>query len=149
MVRTLKDDTNQNRKDIHRDHITLNGKYFRGSELGYENLIDSLAKALAGDQALAVRSVSIGCRTFSGGVSLAAVLDAFSYGDYVVVPESAQAKPIDFLASGNAVLVRAHTRYSLRAADDAEVVHSLIDAVFLCDVSRGLAAVNIQVLDAL
>ena len=148
VLKGVKIDENQNRKDITRDHLTLNGKFHRGSELGYENLITGLAAALDGDRDLAVRCVSLGSRTFSGAISLQVVMDAFAFGDYVVVPESAQAKPVDFLASASSVLIRAHTRYSLRSASDAEVVHALVDAVFLCDVRRGVASVHLDVIDS-
>jgi hypothetical protein len=140
-------DENQNRKDITRDHLSLNGKYHRGSDLGYDNLIIALTECLGGDRDLAVRAVSVGCRTFSVGISLETVMDAFAYGDYVVVPESAQAQPVDFLSSHCSLLIRAHTRYSLRSSTDAEVVDGLVDAVFLCDFHQGRAAVHLDVLD--
>jgi hypothetical protein len=148
ILEEVKVDENQNRKDIHRDQITVNGKFRKGSELGYDGLMHMLVDNLDGDKTFASRCVSIGCRTFSGGISLQVVMDAFSYADYVIVPESLQARPIEFLTGRKSALIRAHTRYSLRSADDAETVHGMVDAVFLCDVASNKAAVHLQVEDS-
>ena len=123
--------TAQDVKDIQRDSVCVNGCVLSGSELGYDSILAAVAHVVGGDE-MAAKVLSVGNRTFSGGVAFERVLQTFANDGLVIIaPDSAAAESIDIIAVGNCALIRGHTRY---------VVRSVTDGRELCAVNATLMA---------
>ena len=131
----------QARKDIGRDMVVLNGKHLKGSEIGYEGLLQRLT-VITESEELSKWLLTAAGRTFSGGISLERVLDRFGgHGfregsgsqnpPHLVVPLSAEAPPIEIVGGIGQALWRSITVYSLLQEDGISPEIGRVNAVML------------------
>ena len=104
----------QDKKDLERDSVNINGNLFVGAETGYEGIVNFLSH-IVGNEIVPRLALSIANRTFSGGVAFDQVMRHFHVENLVsIAPISAQAEPLDIaVVPERCVLIRAHTRYAL------------------------------------
>ena len=131
----------QDIKDIQRDSVSVNGEMYQGSQVGYDKIVNSIAKRIKSTsdvEEIAKRALSIANRTFSGGIAFDNVISTFSAENVVmVVPVSAEADPLDITVvdrpdASPSVLIRAHTKYRLESLSDGKSVGT-VDACMLAE----------------
>jgi hypothetical protein len=131
----------QDIRDIQRDSVSVNGEMYLGSQVGYDKIVNSIAKRIKSTsdvEEIAKRALSIANRTFSGGIAFDNVISTFSAENIVmVVPVSAEADPLDITVvdrpdASPSVLIRAHTKYRLESVTDGHSVGT-VDACMLAE----------------
>ena len=131
--------TTQDVKDIQRDSVCINGAVLNGCEVGYDSIVDALSGLLDSNDRIARTALSVGNRTFSGGAAFEKVIDHFGAdGIVTIAPDSAAAEPIDIVVTnaGQTVLIRGHTKYTIRRDSDGSVLSS-VDATLLAELPVG------------
>lgn len=141
----------QDLKDIQRDSVCINGSTLLGANVGYDNIVKTLEASLpSNSEELAKSILSIGNRTFSGGVAFDKVLSVLRSDEVVLVsPVSSDAEPIDVVVLKDRVLIRCHTRYSIMPAHDESWSQFKVDGFTMVEVgnfelvnSRGFVWIN-------
>lgn len=133
----------QDMKDIQRDSVVVNGKLLRGADMGYQKIVNMIAKEIVCDsvdaEEIAQKALSVANRTFSGGIAFDNVLKIFAADELVlVVPVSAEAEPLDITVVSQPsclVLIRAHTRYRLEPAGPG--IPMVVNACLLAELRPG------------
>ena len=126
----------QDMKDIQRDSVVVNGKLLLGAEMGYQKIVNAIAKEIVCSsvdaEEIAQKALSVANRTFSN------VLKIFAAEELVlVVPVSVEAEPLDITVVTNPsclVLIRAHTRYRLEPVDG---IPTVVNACLLAELRPG------------
>lgn len=126
----------QDLKDIQRDSVCINGETLLGANVGYDNIVKTVeARLPSNSEELAKSILSIGNRTFSGGVAFDKVLSVFRSDDVVLVsPVSSDAEPIDVIVLKDRVLIRCHTRYSVMPAHDGSLSEFKVDGITMVEI---------------
>eukprot|EP00928_Gymnodinium_smaydae_P030925 TRINITY_DN22859_c0_g4_i1.p1 TRINITY_DN22859_c0_g4~~TRINITY_DN22859_c0_g4_i1.p1 ORF type:complete len:378 (+),score=108.83 TRINITY_DN22859_c0_g4_i1:64-1197(+) len=130
----------QDKKDIGRDQLIVNGRLISGAQGGYAAAVGAIAASLGeasrwaeGSADRAARLLlSVLNRTSSGFTAFEEVLRLYDCQDAVIVsPESAQARPLELSVLEGVALGRAHTRYAVRLPDGSGEPLLVVDAVFV------------------
>jgi len=132
----------QDRKDISRDELIVNGRPVSGAKGGYEAALQEVCAGLrAADDAWPSEEaekragelfLSVLNRTSSGFAAIEEVLRVFNCPAAVIVsPESAKARPLEAMVLEGVALGRAHTRYSVLRSDASGDPLAVIDATFV------------------
>lgn len=136
-------DETQNAKDLARDVIRINSNLIKGSMSSYSAIKEELSR-ITGSTNIASRALHAAARTFSGGVCFQRVLELFEPPPPLfLIPESAEAAPLDVFACKNRALVRAHTRYSVRENEESRLC--IFDAWLIAEIgeeSRGVVSIT-------
>lgn len=123
-------DRRQDKKDIGRDELIVDGWPISGARDGYEAAVATVSRALqAGepgawepDAAESAAQLFLGAmnRTTSGFAAFEEVLRLLHCDDVAIVsPDSANARPLEAALLGGVALGRCHTRYLVHRADMA------------------------------
>mmetsp|Transcript_62762 Transcript_62762/g.132553 ORF Transcript_62762/g.132553 Transcript_62762/m.132553 type:complete len:392 (-) Transcript_62762:243-1418(-) len=146
-------DKYQDKKDISRDELIVNGTFYSGAQGGYDAAIEAIAVAVQRSEedegARKLRNwsqerleraaqllLSVLNRTSSGFAAFEQVLQIFDCQDVVIIsPDSAAAKPLEVAIIGGVALGRAHTRYIVRRSDGGGDPLATVDTSFTFELS--------------